>query len=177
MKRIVTVGALTLLLLASSVVTPAAAAEIPFCNNVQQPVLAKTEVSAAGATFTWLPTSWAAEYYYVEWRVVNGQTVQIGGTGSLGRGTTVFLPWTKDGYTTTAIAAGAIGWPCRGSATPTVGRAYYADVQASAPAPPAITVPASPTKPQKRVECKNRKTKEIKVFALWRCPKGWVRIN
>ena len=199
MRRLLSAGVAVAFLVSGVAVAPTATALTwPDCNTITQPSLADPVITADGVQFTWVGGSQPVNDYFV-WvnRKVNGSWIGGNFLQDIGKNTTYFQKWV-DG---TGLRAEALfiapfiycyGEP-RGpnqevsyaeweaieaqqkaeeqAAIDALVAAQLAEQQQAA----ALAAQQEKAKKKKRIECVNKKTDEIKIFAKKKCPKRWKK--
>jgi hypothetical protein len=144
--------------------------------SIKQPDWISATATADGAQWIWTDRAWAEGYEYILSRQINGQWIKQGdGWGNMGKTDRYFAPWVKDGVKATGMMLQIVG-NCYGTAWGVPRSVLASEYIAPAPAPVTV-VPQAPvaSSGKRRVECVNRKSSEIKIFARTTCPKGWYR--
>ena len=187
----------TLGLLATSIVgAPTANAGPKECSQVTQPQMSEPTLGEFGATFTWYggDAPFGSVYRLSTASKING-IWSWGPYFSVGESLHEYtVNWKNNaGVMAEALALLVLAYCVNAQNAPTKW-AYYSDYQKLVDAEAAKVAAANqaainaevakqvaaqqqarPQSTKKRVECVNKKTDEIKIFARKKCPKGWKR--
>lgn len=144
----------------------------PECGQIQQPRIIAAVATPSGAQFTWESRGTGAEFRIWINRYVNGAWVRDDGWGEAGGALGAFVPWIENGVVAEGVSLSVVQ-KCFGQAWGTPSSAWQRDIPKPTPAA-TVTVTPTPESPNK-LECVNRKTAEVKTYALKKCPAGWKR--
>ena len=148
----------------------------PQCGEIQQPKVLTGIATPDGAQFTWESKGPGAQFEIFINRYANGTWVKDDGWGFAGGALGTFVPWMENGVSADGVSLQVIQ-SCYGQAWGVPFTVWKSAIPKPSPTPTVtVTESAKPSAPRK-IECVNRKTSEVKVFALKKCPTGWKRFT